>query len=155
MVVKNQTLEEAWSGSKPSVEHFRVFRCVAHVHIPDVKRTKLDAKSFTCVLLGVIEESKAYKLYDPVAKKVVISRDVVFEDDKSWNWDKSYEEHIMADLEWDDEGDNEAVNIENDGVVSGEEKKSLKNQLVVLKLVKMEESHPVPMKEELEGPRDG
>ncbi|CAL9005605.1 unnamed protein product, partial [Prunus brigantina] len=83
--------------------------------------TKLDAKSFTCVLLGVSEESKAYRLYDPVAKKVVISRDVVFEEDKSWDWDRSYEEHIMADLEWDDEGENEAVNAENDGAVSSEE----------------------------------
>ena len=73
------------------------------------------------MLLGVSEESKAYRLYDPVAKKVVISRDVVFEEDKSWNWDRSYEEHIMADLEWNDEEENKAVNAENDGVVSGEE----------------------------------
>ena len=83
LVVKNQRPEKAWSGCKPSVEHFRVFGCVAHVHIPDVRRTKLDAKSFTCVLLGVSEKSKAYRLYDPVAKKVVISRDVVFDEDKS------------------------------------------------------------------------
>ncbi|CAL5371264.1 unnamed protein product [Camellia sinensis] len=129
LVVKNQTPEEAWSGSKPSVEHFRVFGCVAHVHIPDVRRTKLDAKSFTCVLLGVSEESKAYRLYDPIAKKVVISRDVVFEEDKSWNWDRSYEEHIMADLEWDDEEDNEAVNTENDGAVSEEEEEVIEEPI--------------------------
>ena len=36
LVVKNQTLEEAWSGSKPSIEYFRVFDCVAYVHVPDV-----------------------------------------------------------------------------------------------------------------------
>ncbi|CAL5432597.1 unnamed protein product [Camellia sinensis] len=129
LVVKNQTPEEAWSGSKPSVEHFRVFGCVAHVHIPDVRRTKLDAKSFTCVLLGVSEESKAYRLYEPVAKKVVISRDVVFEEDKSWNWDRSYEEHIMAGLEWDDEEDNEAVNTENDGAVSEEEEEVIEEPI--------------------------
>ncbi|CAL8151793.1 unnamed protein product [Prunus armeniaca] len=103
LVIKNQTPEEAWSGNTPSIEHFRVFGCVPHVHISDVKK-----------------ESKAYRLYDPIAKKVVISRDVVFEEDKSWDWDRSYEEHIMADLEWDDEGENEAVNAENDGAVSGE-----------------------------------
>ena len=121
LVVKNQTPEEAWSGSKPSVEHFRVFKCMAHVHVPNVRRTKLDAKSFTYVLLGVSEESKAYRLYDSVAKKIVISRDVVFEEDKSWNWDRSYEEQIMADLEWDDEEDNEEVDAENDGTESEEE----------------------------------
>lgn len=111
MVVRNQTPEQAWSGIKPSVEHFRVFGCVAHVHIPDVKRTKLDAKSSLCVLLGICEKTKAYRLYDPVAKKIVISRDVVFEEDKSWNWDASYQEHVAVNLECEDEG-NDARNNE-------------------------------------------
>ena len=53
VAVKNKTPEEAWSGVKPSVEHFRVFGCVSHVHVPDSKRTKLDDKSLSCVLLGV------------------------------------------------------------------------------------------------------
>ena len=109
--------EEAWSGSRPSVEYFRVFRCVAHVHVLDVKRQKLDAKSLAYVFLGVSEESKAYKLYDLAARKIVVSRDVVFEEDKSWSWDRSYEEHIMVDLEWDDK----VVNVENEEVVSGKE----------------------------------
>lgn len=52
-----------------------------HVHVPDVRRRKLDAKSIACVLLGVSEESKAYRLYDPVARKIVVSRDIVFEED--------------------------------------------------------------------------
>ena len=75
LIVKNLTPEEAWSGIKPSVEHFRVFGCVSHVHIPDAKRTKLEDKSFSCVLLGVSEESKAYRLYDPVSKRIVVSRE--------------------------------------------------------------------------------
>ena len=102
---------------KPSVEYFTVFKCVAHVHVPDVKRQKLDAKRIAYVFLGVSEESKAYRLYDPTARKIVVSRDVVFEEDKSWSWDRSYEEHIMADLEWDEK----VVNAENEEVVSEEE----------------------------------
>lgn len=80
LAVKDITPEEAWSGVKPSVEHLRVFGCVCHVHVPDVRRTKLEDKSFSCVLLGVSEESKGYRLYDPVGKKIVISKDVVFEE---------------------------------------------------------------------------
>ena len=76
------TPEEAWRGVKPIVEHFRVFGCMTHVHVPDAKRTKLENKSFICVLLRVSEESKAYKLYDLISKRVEISRDVVFEEDK-------------------------------------------------------------------------
>jgi len=58
LAVKNITPQEAWSGVKPSVEHFRVFGCLAHVHVPVVKRGKLNDKSFPCVLLGVNNESK-------------------------------------------------------------------------------------------------
>lgn len=100
LAVKNQTPEEAWSGGRPSVEHFRIFGCVAYAHVPDVRRKKLYAKSLPCVLLGISEESKAYRLYDPVEKKIVVSRDVVFEEDKSWSWDKNCEDQIKADLEW-------------------------------------------------------
>jgi len=122
LAVKNMTPEEAWSGIKPSVEHFRVFGCVSHVHVPDVKRTKLEDKSFSCVLLGVSKESKAYRLYDPISKRIVVSRDVKFEEDKCWDWDKSYEELITVDLECgdnegevaisDNEGDNDAEEVE-------------------------------------------
>jgi transposase InsO family protein len=80
--VKDMTPEEAWSGSKPSVHHFRVFGCLAHVHVPDVHRKKLDGKSIKCVLLGVSEESKAYKLFEPVEKRIIVSRDVIFEESK-------------------------------------------------------------------------
>lgn len=102
IAVTNVTPEEAWSGVKPSVEHFRVFGCVAHVHVPEARRTKLENKSFECVLLGVSDESKGYRLYDPISKRVVTSRDVVFEEDRQWKWDASYEEHVLLDLEWGD-----------------------------------------------------
>ena len=35
LAVKDITPGEAWSGVKPSVEHFRVFGCIAHVHVPE------------------------------------------------------------------------------------------------------------------------
>jgi hypothetical protein len=76
--VKDMTPEEVWSGVKPSIEHFRVFGCVAHIHIPDARRTKLENKNLYYVLLGVSQESKSYKLYDPAAKKIVTSRDIIF-----------------------------------------------------------------------------
>ena len=61
IAVQGKTLEEAWSGVKPSVDYFRVFGCIAHVHTPNQLRVKLDDKSKKCVLLGVSDESKAYK----------------------------------------------------------------------------------------------
>lgn len=39
-------------------------------------------KSKRCVLLGVSKESKAYKLFNPVSQKIIISKDVIFEEEK-------------------------------------------------------------------------
>jgi hypothetical protein len=72
------TPEEAWSSIKPSVRHFRVFGCVTYTHVPDAQRKKLDDKSVKCIFLGVSEESKAYRLYNPVNKRIIVSRDVIF-----------------------------------------------------------------------------
>ena len=99
LAVKDVTPEEAWSGVKPSVDHFRVFGCIAHVYVPEERKTKLDNRSITCVLLGVSEESKGYRLFDPVAKRVVVSRDVIFEEEKQWDWDVSYEKQIVVNLD--------------------------------------------------------
>lgn len=82
LAVSNTTPEEAWSKIKPSVSHFRIFGCTAYVHIPDNQRTKLDEKSFKCIFLGVSEESKAYRLFDPKSKKIIISKDVKFEEEE-------------------------------------------------------------------------
>ena len=81
--------------------------------MPNSKRTKLDDKSLSCVLLGVSEKSKAYELYDPTSHRIIISRDVVFKEDKSWDWDKTYEESNMCDLEWGDQEEAADVCDEN------------------------------------------
>lgn len=102
LAVKDMTPEEAWSGIKPNVDYFRVFGCIGHVHVSDSKRKKLDDKSFQCVLLGMSEESKAYRLYDPVSKKIIVSRDVFFEENECWDWGRSNEEARLDILEWGD-----------------------------------------------------
>ena len=77
--------EGKWLGIKPNVEYFRVFGSIAHVHISEQKRTKLDDRSLKCVLHGVSNESKAYRLYDPAIKKIIVSRDVIFEEGAKWD----------------------------------------------------------------------
>lgn len=97
--MKETTPEEAWCRVKPSIRHLRVFGCIEYAHISDARRTKLEDKSHCCVLFGVSRESKAYRLYDPTSKRIIISRDVVFEEDGQWNWEKRYEEDNKFDLE--------------------------------------------------------
>ena len=46
VAVHDKITEEAWSGTKTSVAHLRVFGSVTFVHIPDELKKKLDKKSF-------------------------------------------------------------------------------------------------------------
>jgi len=97
--VKNKTPEECWSGVKPNVDYFRVFGCIGNVHVSNPQKLKLDARSQKCVMLGYSEESKGYKMVDPITKKVIVSKDVVFEEEQSWDWRKT-EEDKNDMLDW-------------------------------------------------------
>ena len=46
------TPEECWSGVKPSLSHLKVFGSIAHRHVPDQLRRKLDDKSSQMILVG-------------------------------------------------------------------------------------------------------
>ena len=114
LAVRNKTPKEAWSGIKLSVDHFRVFGCLSYVHVPDIKRTKLDGNSLKCVLLGVSEESKAYRLYDPLSNKIVISRDIIFNEDDCWPWTTIHTEAGDTLLDWGDMLDNNILDHTHD-----------------------------------------
>ncbi|KAG8377494.1 hypothetical protein BUALT_Bualt08G0038700 [Buddleja alternifolia] len=70
--------DRVWSGKDVSYKHLRVFGCRAFVHIPKDERSKLDDKTKPCTFLGYGHEEFGYRLWDPVNKKVIRSRDVVF-----------------------------------------------------------------------------
>ena len=97
------TPEKAWSGRKPIVDHFKIFGSIAYAHVPDEKRKKLDDKGEKCVFLGVSDASKAYKLFNPLTKKIVISRDVIFDEESIQNWDEQQPTPIILDNEVEEE----------------------------------------------------
>ena len=74
----NKTPHEMWFGHLPSVKHLRFFGSTYYALIPKEQRNKLGARRKKCIFLGYKENSKAYRLYDEVNKKFVISRDVIF-----------------------------------------------------------------------------
>jgi hypothetical protein len=41
------------------------------------------------ILIGYEKGSKEYRLYDPEKRKLVVSRDVIFEEDRCWDWEVS------------------------------------------------------------------
>ncbi|KAL8116754.1 hypothetical protein AgCh_023059 [Apium graveolens] len=62
---------------------------------PSVNLKKLDDRSRTVVYLGKEPGAKAYRLLDPDTKRIYVSRDVVFEERKPWNWDETEESPSM------------------------------------------------------------
>jgi hypothetical protein len=76
--LKMNVPQEAWSGTKLHVAHLRTFGCIAFAHIPLELRKKFDDRSEKCIFVGYSETSKAYKLYNPISKKLILRRDVKF-----------------------------------------------------------------------------
>ena len=74
----NKTPYEALYNCKPNVKHFRVFGCICFSHISKDDRLKLDKKSKKCIFLGYDSNIKGYRLYDLTDRKVIIRRDVIF-----------------------------------------------------------------------------
>lgn len=85
-VLINQTPYEVFKKKKPNVGHIRVFGCVAYAKKETEHLRKLDDRSRKLVHLGTEPGSKAYRLYDPNVRRVVVSRDVVFRESEAWNW---------------------------------------------------------------------
>jgi hypothetical protein len=70
--------EEVWSGKEVNLSWLKVFGCIAYVHISDHARGKLDPKSLKCTFIGYGGDEFGYRLWDDQNKKIIRSRDVIF-----------------------------------------------------------------------------
>ena len=50
------------------------------MHVQSKEHSKLDSKSTKCVFLGFEKGVKGYRFWDPISKKTVTSRDVIFDE---------------------------------------------------------------------------
>jgi transposase InsO family protein len=117
--VWNMTPIEAWNGRKPSVTHLKVFGCICYAQVPKEKRRKLDEASEKCIFIGYSSQSKGYKVYNLKSKKVVVSRDVLFDENATWNWEKEeVERSIPVSINLPQKSAIEDVQNEENGVHS-------------------------------------
>ena len=75
---KTATPYELWVGTKPHLEHLRIFGSQVFAHVPKQFTRKFDARSKPNIFVGYDGDSSNYRVYDPETKKVGVSRDVIF-----------------------------------------------------------------------------
>jgi transposase InsO family protein len=81
-VAVGKTPFKLWHGCKPDYSILRVFGCRAYTHIGRDKRKSLESKTLPCLFLGYPEDYKGWKLYDPRAQRIVISRDIIWNEEE-------------------------------------------------------------------------
>ncbi|KAG8501467.1 hypothetical protein CXB51_003773 [Gossypium anomalum] len=77
VAIEKKTPQEVWSGNPANYSDLKIFGCPAYAHVDN---GKLEPRSIKCVFLDYKAGVKGYKLWCPENRKVVISRDVVFDE---------------------------------------------------------------------------
>ena len=78
-----KTPEKVFIGTRPDVSHLRIFGSVFYCHIHADTRKKFDPFVEKGLLVGYSETSKAYRVYIPTRKRIIVSRDVQFDEDRA------------------------------------------------------------------------
>eukprot|EP00253_Pinus_taeda_P013841 PITA_13841 len=78
MEIGCRILQEVWKGNPCDYSKLRVFGCDAYALVPKHQRTKLDPKSKRYIFVAYGVGTKGYRLWDPTTRKIIINRDVKF-----------------------------------------------------------------------------
>ncbi|KAG8471931.1 hypothetical protein CXB51_036977 [Gossypium anomalum] len=77
VAIEKKAPQEVWSSNPANYSDLKIFGCPAYAYVDN---EKLELRSIKCVFLGYKAGVKGYKFWCPENKKVVISRDVVFDE---------------------------------------------------------------------------
>ena len=108
--LKDRVHEEVWTQRKPIVKHLRVFGSLCFKHVLSEKRKKLQDKSVPMIQVEY-HPTGAYRLYDSLTHKIFISRDVVIDEDGSWDWKRKCTTNTLFGEENNETGLSEAAEI--------------------------------------------
>ena len=88
------------------------------------ERSKLDSKSRKCIFLGFEKGVKGYRLWDPISRKTITNRDVIFDEaflvkqNEAETYDDSSQEKFIVEVEFNensspnDKGDDNDIDLQ-------------------------------------------
>ncbi|KAM1465608.1 hypothetical protein ACFXTO_045089 [Malus domestica] len=97
-IVQGKTPMEVWTG-KPSsdYDYIRIFGSPTYFHVTE---NKLDLRAKKVIFLGFSSGVKGYRLWCPEMKRLVISRDVTFDEESMFrNFEKNVKDVQQVELE--------------------------------------------------------
>src|SRR6185503_2152302 len=86
---------EAKYHKKPDLAHLRVLGCDAWVLTPTATRQNLDPHAKRAIFVGYATSQKAYQLWDPIHQRLLVSRDVIFNESGFSFWRDTNKEHDL------------------------------------------------------------
>src|SRR5882762_11254423 len=78
-IAMQTTPYQLWHGRKPDVAPFRVWGCLAYVHVQKDKRQSLGSHMHKCVFIGYPSGYKGWKFYDLASRRTLISERAEFD----------------------------------------------------------------------------
>ena len=84
--IQHQSPYERLHGIAPAYSLLKVFGCACFVLLQPYEHSKLESRSRLCCFLGYRIEHKGYRCWDPVSKRLRISRHVIFWEHKMFSY---------------------------------------------------------------------
>ena len=122
------TPHHIWMKTTPNIGHLRIFGSKCWYTLPKLELRKLDVRAREAMFLGYAQGSKAYKLWDGELNKIIVSRDVKFDESNSGTHDGS-------------QSSNDSVHDDGEVVMLGNDDEDAQNEVDDEAAVKSDESY--------------
>jgi hypothetical protein len=98
-VLGMSTYEEAFTGKKPDLSHFKIFGSSVYVHMTKDARKKLELTTEVGIFVGYTETPHNYRMYFPNNKMTFIRQDIKFDEGKAMRLSLERELDLHAEEE--------------------------------------------------------
>ena len=78
-----KTPKDVFTCTRPDVSHIHIFGSVCYCHVLADTGKKLDPSGEKGLLVGYSKTLKEYIIYIPTRKRIIVSRDVQFDEDRA------------------------------------------------------------------------